>query len=218
MSDSQTETTSDTPGRLYHAAQCGDVDLLRRILADPDCTVDAIDKVKRWAALHFAADSGHLDACRVLLSHSADANIRCGELIEDGDLRKDWYWEPGHTPMMLAARGAHVNVVELLIKMGADVLVEDTMSWTALHAACVCNESQIVELLLLKGANTEVSCSFRHFDEELGWHFILTPLHVAANNGSVEAAARLLEHGAAINSCWITKRTPHDLCGGERAR
>lgn len=193
---------------LFHAAQSGNLERLRHILTDPACPVDAIDPKEHWAALHFAADSGHLEACRLLLSHGADADVRSGVRIKDGEFHRDWHWEPGHTPLMRAAQKGHLDVVELLIELGADVLLEDSMSGTSLHAACTSNQAKIIDLLLAKGARSDVSCSCRYFDEELGWHFALTPLHVAANCGSLEAAHLLLEHGVSIDKCWITRRTP----------
>ena len=46
------------------------------------------------------------------------------------------------------------------------------------------------------------------FDEELDWHFALSPLHSAAQGNSVEAARCLLAHGAKLDACSFEKRTP----------
>lgn len=208
MNDSEAEQNRDIQNRLHLAAQFGDIDLLRCQLSDTACEVDALDKDKLWTSLHFAANSGHHEVCQELLMHSADPNVRSGSLVKDGELRRDWYWEPGHTPLMLAALSGHFDVVQVLISMGADVNIKDATSGTALHAACCCNAPKIVEFLLSKGSKMDVDSTLRDFDEELGWHFMLTPLHVAANCGSVDAARQLLEHGAKINECWITKRNP----------
>lgn len=190
-------------------ANQGDEDGLLSCLQDSNVGIDTLDSsTNRYSALHHAADAGHIGIVRILLAHGANPNVRSGEFIKDGEFFKDWYWESGDTPLMLSARKGHSEVVRLLIEMGAQVQLEDATSSTALHAACAGDHGEIVDDLLSEGAKTEVSCGHRHFDEELGWHFMLTPLHVAANCGSVEAARRLLKCCSPDSECFITRRTP----------
>ena len=41
----------------------------------------------------------------------------------------------GVTPLMVAARGGHLDCVRLLLEFNADIETEDAEGWTALHYA-----------------------------------------------------------------------------------
>jgi ankyrin repeat protein len=117
--------------------------------------------------------------------------------------------EQGETPLMEAARWGRVDAVRGLIESGADVNLKTQEAWTALHAACVGKHGTIIELLLTHNANPNIYSYHRHFDEQLGWHFAGTPLHVAAANGSVQVAELLLAGGALVSEAWDADwRTP----------
>lgn len=107
--------------------------------------------------------------------------------------------EQGETPLMEAARWGHADAVRGLIESGADVNLKTYEVWTALHAATVGQHGNIIELLLTHSANPNIYSYHRHFDEQLGWHFARTPLHVAAANGCVQVADVLLEGGALVS-------------------
>jgi len=117
--------------------------------------------------------------------------------------------ELGETPLMDAARWGHADAVRVLIESGADLNLMTQEAWTALHAACVGKHGTIIELLLTHKANPNVYSYHRRFDEQLGWHFTGTPLHVAAADGSVQVAELLLARGALVGESWdADRRTP----------
>jgi ankyrin repeat protein len=153
------------------------------------------DSNKSDDALHLAAKAGNLELVRSFLALGADPDMRKGE--------------QGETPLMNAARWKRIDVACLLITAGASVNSKTEEAWTALHAACVGKEDEMVALLLSHGADPTVYSYDRAFDEQLGWHFLGTPLHIAAANGSVKVAEQLLAKGALVNQAWdADQRTP----------
>lgn len=92
------------------------------------------------------------------------------------------------TPLHVAARRGHREVVELLLRYGADVNVESAFA-TPLHSAVAGNQEEIVKLLLERGAKVEAA--------DPGGR---TALHVAAARGRAGAARLLLKNGANVNA------------------
>ncbi|CBN80311.1 conserved unknown protein [Ectocarpus siliculosus] len=94
----------------------------------------------------------------------------------------------GDTPLILAARGDHMPVVEALLAAGVDV---DTISTdgTALHVAAYGGFDGIIDALLKKGANTDV----RKSDGE-------TALMEAAYRGHLYAVKALLAAHADVDA------------------
>jgi ankyrin repeat protein len=158
--------------------------------------------------LHLSAISGNTELCKDLLYNSADPNIRSGELIKNGPLMRDWYWDPGATPLILALEKGQINCARLLVKLGADASLHGNYDWGALHSAVASKSSGIIELLYQHGADLDLSSTLRSFDEELSWYFVGTPLHLSALINDCLSAIELIELGASINAAWIDNRTP----------
>lgn len=158
--------------------------------------------------LHIAASEGDDERCRDLLLRGADPNARNGEHVREDGLYRDWYWDPGYTPLMFAARRAHVGIVRLLLDSGADAKLADQFDGTALHAAVAGGNAEIVGLILGAGAAPNHFCYLRHFEEGLGWYFIGTALHVAALSNHPDIAALLIEAGADHSAASFDMKTP----------
>ncbi|XP_057801057.1 uncharacterized protein LOC131016382 [Salvia miltiorrhiza] len=127
-----------------------------------------------WRVLHLAASMGNLEVCEFLVEH-------IGTFVDVPSFS-------GETPMILAAKGQHVQVVEYLIRKTALIQVSDHKGFTALHYAALGDNMALMELLLKNDAPLEI-------DSVDG-----TPLQIAASRGNVEAVKLLLEHGAEPNS------------------
>ncbi|TWT98571.1 ankyrin repeat domain-containing protein [Stieleria varia] len=198
--------TSERLLALIAAAKDGNEDFVFQWLLDCCDEIDARDNTHdEYSALHCAANKGHVGVMQMLLVAGADVNNRSGKRVDDeGEI----VFQPGHTALMLAARYNHLLAVAILLSAGADPQIRGEQDWTALHSAAVGGNVTIVEKLLSLNVDHSVASSGRHFDEELGWYFFNTPMHVAASNGNAEIVSCLLEHGASPHECWVDSRTP----------
>ncbi|XP_046532189.1 ankyrin repeat domain-containing protein 6 isoform X13 [Equus quagga] len=59
----------------------------------------------------------------------------------------------GRTPLHLAANKGHLSVVQILLKAGCDLDVQDDAGDTALHVAAALNHKKVVKILLEAGAD-----------------------------------------------------------------
>ena len=87
--------------------------------------------------LHYAAEAGNDPIARALLAGGADCNLRNLD---------------GETPLILAAREGRNDMTALLIENGADVNLTDNLQFSALHYATENGFTEIVEQLLMAGA------------------------------------------------------------------
>jgi ankyrin repeat protein len=87
------------------------------------------------AALHTAAQAGDLDLVKMLLSKGVDVNVRTADTAPGGG--RGYFRAPAgrQTPLMLAARGNHVDVMRALIAAGADPKAKAQDNSTFLMAA-----------------------------------------------------------------------------------
>ncbi|KAH7122661.1 hypothetical protein B0J11DRAFT_345204 [Dendryphion nanum] len=142
------------------------------------------DDLKR-SPLHWAAVTGKRDLCEWLLMRpkpGVRANVNAVEIREK-------------TSLHLAVAHQKEDIVELLIKAGANIKAKSDGSWTALHNACEVGNVKIVKALLTSGADLNA----RLLNGS-------TPLHLAAQNGHVGVVSCLLE-------CKDIKRTARDTFG-----
>ena len=127
----------------------------------------ALEPSKEEKALLKAAKNG--DATKVKMLLSKGVNVNRGGTFEYGG----YYTAKGVTALMLAAENGQIEVLQVLIKAGADIhLAADTNEpraggKTALACACCAEQIEAACLLLEAGANPNDKLSFGHivFDE-----------------------------------------------------
>ncbi len=123
---------------LADAAQNGDVAALKLLLDQQRDAVNLPD-ARGYAALHYVAYGGHLEAVRFLLDIGADVAA-----VSLDPLR--------NTPLHAAASSGHAEVVRLLLAAGAELEALQTGDWTPLHVAADLGHAAVVAVLLESGA------------------------------------------------------------------
>jgi len=142
-----------------------------------DVAVDGQKKSEK--ALHKALAEGDVALAKSLISEGVE--------VDEED-------ENGETALTIACRNGHKELVELLIKEGADI----NANGQPLHAAAWEGHKDIVELLLDSGADVDA------IKGKNRW----TPLHSACNRGNVEVAEVLIVNGADVNALSGYDSTP----------
>jgi len=204
----------ETP--LTLALANGNVGLSTRLLkagADP--------KTTRWngeTALMIAAGAGSVEEVKLLLDTGLDVNAA--------------ETEKGQNALMWAASEGHPDVVNLLIQRGANVNAATKNGFTALAFATMKNDSASVRLLVKAGADpnnalpdqdqTKMLLLAAAYDSTQAAMALLdgganpnvadsrgrTPLHIAAQEGSLELVRKLVSKGADLNARTAKINTP----------
>jgi ankyrin repeat protein len=146
-------------------------------------TVRALNELQFEGAtpIVLAAEVNNLEAIKVLVAAGGDPNIPTSM---------------GSTALMMAAgagtdvqrarsideRAQAVETARFLLDHGADVNAVGEFGWTALHAAAYQGLTDVIELLISRGAKTEVK-------DKLGQ----TPLSISLSILTKEAGARRLQ-------------------------
>ena len=116
----QSQMQSGTAPLLYHAAFCGLHEFVERLSLKYPQYANAIGGLV-GTKLHSAADAGHVEVVRSLLT--------CGVDVDPRGLSDQ-------TPLQLASYKGHIDVVECLLDHGADVNHQDKNRYSPLsHAA-----------------------------------------------------------------------------------
>jgi ankyrin repeat protein len=226
---------------LHKAASCGCTNLVMLLIQKsqepkivrnelrpphPDVTKNSpmpIDKYVNtldsfgYSALHWAAATGHTDACKVLIENGASVNIFDPHLHETPlqFSAESGYYETtkcllihhadpntqdkdNGTPLGSAALGGHLEVVQLLIAHEAHVKSADNNGYTVLHFAAQGGNNAIVLVLLKRQADVNARI------KESLW----TPLFCAAVEGHTAVAGTLISAASDIDSRDSESRTP----------
>uniref|UniRef100_A0A2I2ZYT8 Retinoic acid induced 14 n=1 Tax=Gorilla gorilla gorilla TaxID=9595 RepID=A0A2I2ZYT8_GORGO len=127
-------TAQDTTGHsaLHLAAKNSHHECIRKLLQSK-CPAESVDSSGK-TALHYVKSKSEF-ICHFLLDHGADVNSRN---------------KSGRTALMLACEIGSSNVVEALIKKGADLNLVDSLGHNALHYSKLSENAGIQSLLLSK--------------------------------------------------------------------
>ncbi len=193
---SQPTTAAEQAAALWAAAWRGDKGTVKS-LVQAGANVNVAD-ADGWTALHFAADSGHLNVVKVLLGAAAlDVNIQ--EQLA------------GETALHLAALSMEEAVVAaLLAHADIDVTIQDDWQYTALHTA-VDNEDVVIVTLLLNHAtawdDAVATADYLDMANDRGD----TALHMAAERNLVRVLQLLLTAGADLILFNADKQRAEDV-------
>ena len=105
---------------------------------------------------------------------------------------------PADTPVADAAMQGDIDTVRSLLRQGMDVNAAQGDGMTALHWAAFTDNVDIARMLSYAGANMEAATRIN----------AMTPLVLAARNGSGAMVAALIEGGADANGTMATGTTP----------
>ncbi|XP_073774532.1 caskin-2 isoform X13 [Danio rerio] len=125
---------------LHLAAQYGHYDVSEMLLQHQSnpCTVNKVKKTP----LDLACEFGRLKVTQLLL------NSNMVVALLEGNGRDN-------TPLHLAARNGHKDIIRLLLKAGIDIN-RTTKSGTALHEAALYGKTEVVKLLLDAGIDVNI--------------------------------------------------------------
>ena len=201
---------------LYIACENNHVDVAR-LLLDKGAEVDKAMK-GGWTPLIIACENGHVDLARLLLNKGADidraeeeggwtplvfacqnGHVEAARLLLDRGARLD-----GKQLMDVAAKGGHVDVAKLLMERGVRIDHVDPDGSTALHRACHTGDVTKAETFLKLGAADAINQKDKQGR---------TPLFVACERGTNDAARMLLREGAKVDEANNLGWTPlHVAC------
>jgi ankyrin repeat protein len=162
----------------------------------------AEDGVTTGRVIMHLITTDNLAALKAFLERGADVNA-CLPPFDEFDP-----WNPHDprnplgcpTPLLVAASRDNVPLAHLLLKHGADLVVQHlSKGYNAIHAA---RSAEMVELLLDHGADLNQT------DNELSFSF--RPLHYYAMRGNVEAIRVALQNGAELHLSGVDSTPLHE--------
>ncbi|KAI9275826.1 ankyrin repeat-containing domain protein [Phascolomyces articulosus] len=164
---------NDGYGFLYLAARNQSMEALRILLLQPTIDVNQVHGPDRELALHAAAAAGLVDATELLLEHESNVNARDAL---------------GHTPLTNSLFSRSIGCLQLLLKAGASLDIDDPKGSTLLHFAAINDFPEGVEELLKHDASVDAKNNRE-----------LSPLAVAIGMGHMDVVRKLIDGKADVN-------------------
>ena len=199
------ESTGENP--LHYAAFFGHTKIVQFFIDhinEIQFDINATD-INGETALHKAAYSNHPDIIRLLLKNGANVEARTNKTNE--------------TALHVASRqNSALAAKELLTKIEnypnkpiAKINAESQNNYTPLHKACANGHYQIVELLLINGANPNMQTCQGN-----------TSLHISVKNGNEKVTTKLIniirKYGGDIDITNNENKKPIDLTDNENIK
>jgi len=197
--------------KFFKAIQDGDRDRVERMLRKTPNLILAKSK-KKLSPLMTAMYYHEFEIAELLLDRmvaltvfEAAATGKMVHLISNLGHKPELvnaYSEDGFQPLGLAAYFGQLNIVDYLLKAGAEVNSpsKNSLRVTPLQSAVAGGHLKITCLLLEAGASPNV--------REGGGY---TPLHTAAHNGDIEIVRNLIFGGADLEAISDKKEKPLDM-------
>ncbi|RDD41572.1 Transient receptor potential cation channel subfamily A member 1 [Trichoplax sp. H2] len=177
---------------LHLAAQQGNIPITRLILGHLkqfDLSLLNTCDNEEMVPLHYAADHCHLEICQLLIQHGSEISLQA---------------EDGSTPLHLAAYRKQIHISKFLLSVATKhknnhfVDIRDNDGKTALYIAIEMNHYEMIKLCLDHGASPIQIQDMENLMFQQGKTKPM--LHLAANNGNIDIAKLLLNHGTKIDS------------------
>jgi ankyrin repeat protein len=207
---------------LHEAARDGDIDAVKRIVAENPSSLDERDD-RGNEAIHWAVANDHNVVLQYLLDSGVSPDVPKTEAARQ-DSQEGW------TPLHQAAAGGDIECLKILLRYHPDLLARDQNDQTPLHIAVWNNQLEATKLLLEAGTPVnvtrkdrviplEIASYFGHTDivkyliekgADVNWHVYdgNTPLHQAVRNGHVDVMRILVDSGADIEARREDGQTP----------
>lgn len=147
----------DPPLDVFEAAATGDLEVVRRLVAERPARVHGYSD-DGLTALHLAAFFGHLDVVHDLI----DRGARPGALAHsDGE----------ETPLHLATAGGHAEAVRALLERGASPDAQAQGGVTPLHIAARQGDADLARILVAHQARRDVVADDGKTAADLAYEF-----------------------------------------------
>jgi hypothetical protein len=145
--------TADEIDDILYYTRANEVEDLQQIVADlskahqcsPKAVLEqAIDPETGNSALHFCSANGLVDVLSSLLSQLSETEGTSIPFVNHGN-------KLGNTPLHWAAYNGHLEIVKLLVAVGADMWKKNTAGHLAMFEAERADKSHVVQYLLEAG-------------------------------------------------------------------
>lgn len=203
---------------LVRAVLKGHVNIVKLLLRN-DAVVDAVHPETGGTALHEAAGLGQVLGAKYLLTAGADVEKRdgkghtpllaaaagvgskCGDMVREliaAGARVDTVEaKTRNSPLHIASDLGNNDVVERLLRGGADLAAKNAVGQTPLHLAAGKGHREVAGYLLRAGAEPNTQ-------DRIG----RTPLYIAAVNGEASVVGELARAGADMAALTLGGNAP----------
>uniref|UniRef100_A0A8C4Q3U4 Uncharacterized protein n=1 Tax=Eptatretus burgeri TaxID=7764 RepID=A0A8C4Q3U4_EPTBU len=208
---------------MHYAAWQGKADPLRLLLRSGSSV--NLQSADGQIPLHLASQNGHFQASEILLQHQSNpcimnnasktpldlacefGRLRVAKLLLNSNVcpvllegRPNDSNNPSSTsPLHLAAKNGHVDIIRMLILAGIDIN-RQTRVGTALHEAALYGKTEVVRLLIESGVNVHIRNSYNQ-----------TALDIV-NQFTGTQACREIKHMLRESSSMLQVRALRDFC------
>lgn len=163
------------PNPFFNAVAAGDLREMDRLFDPGNLFVQPYEGRLPVSALMVAAENGHMQACRWLLSHGASpfdydgsektalhhacrgGNDEIVSWLLDLGCPIDSVCQDNHTPLVDAARKGHTNAALVLVARGANIETGLVEGYTPLLRAALEMQIETAQALIDQGANIQAS-------------------------------------------------------------
>ncbi|XP_072098642.1 caskin-2-like isoform X3 [Mobula birostris] len=180
---------------LHLAAQYGHYDVSEMLLQHQSNPC-IINKVKK-TPLDLACEFGRLKVAQLLLNSNMCVALLEGQSKDSADANFT-------TPLHLAAKNGHKDIIKLLIKAGIDTN-RVAKTGTALHEAALCGKTEVVRLLLDAGIDVNIRNTYSQTALDIVNQFTTSQASKEIKHLLREASGVLQVR--ALKDCWNV----HDL-------